>query len=227
MSRPGAVKQTIFRPMPPALVCQGEVQLGTLYKFRDAEQHGAGILDKEEGRKYLYDNPIIARGEHLSDFAKSVLGGSPHGAVFAQCVFEKPIEESDDCWLYCTSTRLSSRLLPDFESDACVKIGDPAAFYKTIFSALGAEGLVSHEYTVECVYGYRSQHYLDQPNKVPAAALKDPAFSHQHEVRGIFVPRQRPLAVIKRTIPDVRQFCELVETIPDDEASMLARSAGI
>jgi hypothetical protein len=114
---------------------------------------------------------------------------------------------------------LSSRLLPDFESDACVKIGDPAAFYKAIFSALGAEGLVSHEYTLECVYGYRSQHYLDQPNKVPAAALKDPSFSHQHEIRGIFIPKQRPIEVIKRTIPDIRQYCELVDTIPDDEAN--------
>jgi hypothetical protein len=211
---------TVYKYLPrkhaESLALRGEVQLGTLYKFRDAEQYQAGILDREEGRTSRYHNPVITRGEDLPDFAKRFAPSNP-GVIYAQCVFEE-FRDYPDRWLYCTSTRLSSRLLPDFESDSCVEIRDGEAFYKAIFTALAVEGLVSFMDVVTCVYSSRRRHYLEPELNIPAAALKDPIHSHQREVRGILVPKQYPIAVVKRTIPDLRQYCKLVDVIPDDEA---------
>jgi hypothetical protein len=223
------VRQRIVRAMPTvykyllrehaeSLVLRGEVQLGTLYKFRDAEEYRAGRLDKDEARTYEYDNPIAASGADLSDFAKRSAPSSAPGVMYVQCVFEEG-QDATDRWLYCTSTRLSSRLLPVFESDSCVMIRDGAAFYKALFTALAEEGLVTFMDVVECVYTSRHRHYLEPASGIPAAALKDPQDSHQREVRGIFVPRQYPIGVIRRTIPDLRQYCERVSEIPDDEAT--------
>jgi hypothetical protein len=217
---------TVYKYLPgehaESLVHRGEVRLGTLYKFRDAEEYRAGRLDKDEARTYRYDNPIAADGPALSDFAKRIAPSSAPGMPYVRCAFEEG-QDAPDRWLYCTSTRLSSRLLPEFESDSCVMIRDGAAFYKVLFTALAEEGLVTFMDVVECVYASRHRHYLEPASGIPAAALKDPQYSDQHEVRGIFVPRQYPIGVIKRTILDLRQYCERVSEIPDDEA----RTAGV
>ncbi len=110
----------------------------------------------------------------------------------------------------------SSTLLADFECDACVEVSNGRMFYRAVFEGLGAD-LVSRMDVVECVYDERWRHYLN-PTTIPAAALKDPVHAHQREVRGIFTPRRQPIGIIQRTIPEVRQYCRLLETIPDDDA---------
>ena len=98
---------------------------------RDAEEYRAGRLDENEARTYRYDNPIAADGPVLSDFAKRIAPPSASGMPYVQCVFEEG-QEAPDRWIYCTSTRLSSRLLRECESDSCVMIRDGAASFMDV-----------------------------------------------------------------------------------------------
>jgi hypothetical protein len=140
--------------------------------------------------KRMFDNPEIFEtggDSPLSPPRRAVLGDNPGGKMrFPDCTFSVS-ETHSDCWLFCMSSVLGSQLLRECSAEVCVEIREPEAFLKAILYHLGSRNLAEDLVLANCVYRQKTIHYrLD--DGVPAPVLKDPRFSHQKEVRGIFVP---------------------------------------
>lgn len=201
-----------LRPPPPlfkytkreyaeALIQRGALRLGTLDCYRKVEYHAPMIGDAKEGDKGRYDNPALTTTAGLSPIAARIahgaIGGLPSGAVFDRCLFEE-VEQFPNCWLYCTSARLSAKLMHsmDPEYDACVRIDYAGLFSRIVATELLRQNLIasySQSGIGPCVYRERSRPYQDDDG-LPPVFLKDPSYAGQEEVRFVFLPRE-PITV--------------------------------
>jgi hypothetical protein len=203
------------------LVCRGTIRLGSLqeYQDEDEERHGTVIGDREEGVKRLYDDPAFATAETLSPFASPIVHSVIHGVrgpgvAFVNCVFTQEYV-SANCWLYCTSARLSAQLMKEFGCDACVRLDDPATFFEAIFNELKRRGRAHGCKVFDCIYRERNQHYSADDGVHPAA-LKDPRYASQREVRAAFFPVNLPIErFLDVTVPELTRCCTLLDRVPD------------
>ena len=207
------------RKYAEALVRDGQIRLGTLLDYQKVERHAPMIGDKDEGVKELTEDVDYATEETLSDFARQLIGmEGASGITFRNMGFSRHIT-SPNCWLFCTSARLSAKVMRDMDPDydACVRIDHVALFGRIITTELLRQGLIagySSGRLVECVYRNRSMPYQEDDGLSPVT-LKDPSYAEQQEVRFVFHPDTGiTVAALDLTRSALARCCRLVEHIP-------------
>jgi hypothetical protein len=203
----------------------GIVRLGTLYNYRDEEQHAVMIGDREEGWKQITETAVDATGDTLSPFARRFIGGPnlTSNTIIRNCDFAETVE-CPNCWLFCTSEKLSARVMRDLDPkyDACVRLTRPVDFASIIAVELTRRGLIA-EYRpeaptaiiVRCSYRDRTLPYQQDDGAAPIG-VKAPRFADQAEWRFAYLPITPPRENhIDMMLSPLTDCCELLEDIPE------------
>lgn len=209
------VSYPLFKFLRPehcrSLAQRGEVRIGTLYEYRNAETYSGKTHDGGEGKRRLTLKG--GRVESAADLRR--LGFRVEGdgmiTVREDWRFDQGMQ---DCHVYCTSGAFYTSTLDQAREEgktACALITDPRAF----FEALAHHEQLRKLYTVSpCVYAERHVVIpLSQPLSartlwdVPPALMKPPPYADQKEVRALWEPEAgaavSPLVV---TIPEVAKL---------------------
>lgn len=184
-----------------ALVQRGSVRIGTLHDYRRAE-HKPGISDAYEGQKWIYHhiNHWNSANEipglpSLHARASAMLGleieqaepGEKRGGITLQNVSFISAVEYPNCFIHCTSYKLSKEVMAEFEgADSCVKLRDHRAFYRALTVAL-------NKHTPVRAAGINIVRYQDRREPcngdnlgIDPCWVKGKDFSAQYEVRAIW-----------------------------------------
>lgn len=197
----------------------GELLIGTLYDFRNYEQHGSKRGDAEEGKKEIsehVDNLVVkSPSEHnpLSPFVKKFINLEPGANNFqlSNCDFSV-VQDCGNCYLYCMSSEFDEKLLQEFQADICIKIKKPQEFVEKISLAL--ENGVKDVRLLPVIYGQRNQQY-GKHDQYHASIIKPVNYKSQKEVRAIWAQKNqqdsdiKPL-FIKLQTSDVTNLCEKI-----------------
>ncbi len=122
-------------------------------------------------------------------------------------------ELESNYYVYCLAERLSTRLLYDFEADACLIIRDPAAFLARFQTAVD-EQIPGWRYLAKEV------EYFDplqvQPNEVDVLTWKHFRYAYQQEMRLAWLPPKpvRELAPLYVTLGNLEDVAELIRPVP-------------
>ncbi|SPJ35246.1 hypothetical protein [Kushneria phyllosphaerae] len=195
-----------------ALIRKGSIRIGTLYEYRDQEKHGEGVLDEEEGvvrthakRSGYFDETNV--DAFMSNFVSVGDGGSVY-------IGNADLTLSESCsssWIYCVSESEDKSVSTGLSSnyDACVELVDPDRFSREIKKFLSRKfGCVRIEKSdwLKCQYVGRDLEENHRLRDVPFL-LKEAIFSHQKEVRVLFLPKReieiKPLIV---SIPNLKKY---------------------
>ena len=195
------------------MLSQGEIRLGTLYGFRDEEQLGPEVGDRDEGA-------ITLKTSGLTVVDTGGAGGVPFflrdkikaaGGARIQIVARDGVgrrHEDSDCWVYCTNDRYDKDLMRSLGYDACVEILDIEQFFFAISRK------VQHHVSLfwgaaKCVYRDRGIEHTDY-DQTPPAFIKPPRLAHQAEVRAVWLPKTNaPIAPITVRAKKVVRLCRL------------------
>ena len=193
------------------LVEKGEIRVGTLYEYRDAEAHGEGILDTDEGVRntFLIADKMTITGKNNHPFISHFIKVDDTSSVVLDNCHSERAESSKNCWIYCVSESSDLQVSENLsgEYNACVEINDPHRFMLAI-----GRRLMQKAYCMgwwQCQYIGRKVSY---ENRTHPAVIKGEVFSHQNEVRAIYFPpnfKPKPL-VIK--IPELMKYVRLIES---------------
>jgi hypothetical protein len=205
------------------LFCTGEIHLGTLYDFRNQEQHGLQRGDADEGKKVIYDsidNVTIedpSQNNPLNIFQRRfiTIGDEAKNIQLKDIEFSLP-QNSVDCYIYCMSTEFNEHLYHEFKAETCVKIKSPSKFVKSISIALRNKNNPHFIYHLSPVwYGQRSQKY-GKHNEYHPSIIKTKNYKNQKEVRAIWIPEHPQYNNIKLQpmninlqIKHINRFCEV------------------
>lgn len=195
-----------------ALIKKGSIRIGTLYEYRDQEKHGEGVLDREEGifrthgrRSGHFDETNV--DTYMSNFI-NIEGGGRAYIENAELILR---ESFSNAWVYCVSESEDKIVSAELSSnyDACVELIDPDRFSKEIKKFLSRRfGYIRIDKSdwLRCQYVGRDLEENDQMREVPFL-LKEESFSHQKEVRALFLPKKeieiKPLVV---GIPNLKKY---------------------
>jgi len=190
------------------MLAQGTVRLGTLHEFRDTESHGDEVGDQAEGKKWVfeqgrrmsYDQP-----SSISDFAATFIGRrGPPRVLFDHNTLE--VEQGvPDCFVYCVTEEFSERAMRECGYDACIELVNSQAFFNALDADLRRRDLVGDWNVCSCEYKPRRRTYDPRDTDHPAL-LKEPRYSYQKEVRGIWEPRHRPVRPLILHVPQLTPF---------------------
>lgn len=211
------------------MLLYGSIRVGTLYDFRKSE-HKAGIADPQEGKKSLKHNvkQLIITPDNWSkeqsnpDFLAlkqlGVLSIEKGATVNIINVSAQAIVDSPNCFIYCTSTEQSKRVMNQFEgSDTCIFLKDPFSFFKIITQRLQEIHPVTFEGAEHVTYKSRTENWQMNTPGVHPALTKEPAFEPQREIRAVWtVP---PEYEIKRAVLVCKELPRYIEKIHLDKTS--------
>lgn len=195
-----------------SLVHSGTVRIGTLYDFRNIEDHASGIGDKGEGTRetrgaiHFADSDQPNFPDFLRRFAKVDTGGrfTAHDSLFVER------QESPDFYVFCCSEEYNPDIWLERGYDGCVEIKQPDIFFRALTKSLYAKGRIKPGCYVErCVYIDRSQDYRWEHPAHPAV-MKPPSFAHEKEMRAIWTPRDNQISPFILYCRTARKFCRLM-----------------
>jgi len=192
-----------------SLLGQGQVRIGTLYEYRNAEIYSGKIHDDDEGRKQIdvYFDSVELTADELAVF------GIPIGGKGKMILNDTTIslrQDSPNCYIFPTASAFFSDTLIQAVSDskdACIMIKDPDSFFNTL-----SQGFDSGTYigAFKCLYGDRlinltwdDREYVKVLSSVPAAIIKPSKYAVQKEVRAIWLPNDQHVEPVIRTVPDI------------------------
>ncbi|HHX7431034.1 hypothetical protein [Legionella pneumophila] len=205
---------------------EGKIRIGTLFYFREIEQHGDEIGDSNEGKKEVFEDIKDLTIEDpssqntLSKFAQKYikLENTAQNTTFINCELVEQ-QHSNNCFIYCMSKRfdriLGSQLYGN--AHACIKIRSPYKFINCISKAINNCAVFVNLSSV--IYGDRRQAYGEH-NNYHASIIKPPLHKHHKEVRAIWTPKSQRenLHCLDIQIPVryIKRYCELVYKIDFD-----------
>lgn len=212
------------------MVKKGSVKIGTLFDYKNEDELGTDIGDKNEGVLTEWSNDKetkrtqsdLNRIEKLAFRIKEGL----EGVQIKDCLVQAT-QQSPDFFIYSVSdvfnVHIMRKLCRDYHTtyDACVRIIDPNAFINAVSKLFKDKG--HYETSAYIQYMDRTRHYKDlTPHP---ALIKEPKFEYQKEIRSIWSP------VITTAIPEIieaeeiKQYCQIIYidkcNIKNDEVAMV------
>ncbi|HHF7344528.1 TPA: hypothetical protein ACPSKB_000933 [Legionella feeleii] len=199
---------------------EGKIRIGTLFYFRNIEQHGGEIGDRNEGKKEVFEyikHLIIedpASKNHLSKFAQRFikLEDTAKNTTFINCEFVQQ-QHSNNCFIYCMSKEYDRGLGDQLygNTHACIKIKNPHKFINCISKVINNCAIfVKLSYVI---YGDRRQSYGEH-NDYHAAIIKPSEHKHHKEVRAIWNPKDQKIDFsyldIQIPVRYIKRYCELL-----------------
>lgn len=196
------------------MLADGEIRLGTLYTYRNEEEFGPEVGDKDEGTVDLKKSgfTVIDTADPRSTpaFFRSGLSVGPGSRL--QIIARDGIGrrfEDPDCWIYCTSKYFDRAQMISIGYDTCIEIFDIEPFFFAVSREIQTR-IRSFWGAAECVYRDRAVEHTAYDG-IPPAFIKHPRFRGQTEVRALWIPkdgeRVEPIIVSAKIAV---QFCRLV-----------------
>ena len=160
----------------------GTLRIGTLSEYRNVEKHGERIGDSHEGMVGHFETVATADVATLSPFVKRFVSGV--AGRIENCTFTA-MYESPEFFVFSTALEFSRELMKEFGYDACLRIDNPAAFFKAV--TLSLQNVATYEGIFPCSYTDR---FIPPGNFHAAhpAVIKDRAYESQREVRTLWHP---------------------------------------
>jgi hypothetical protein len=196
---------------------QGTIKIGTLYKYRDEEQLGNVIGDKDEGTHFTELNSPHRREINLSDnsaeahfFRQHVLRPEQRH-LNVNVIMEagaKIISQSHspNYYLYCVTSQYDPEMMKEFECNACIEIIDPDKFFNAISKVMKHKGKYGGYHKV--IYRNRFTDHLN-PHSVHPALQKDTKYFNQHETRAIWEPIKKAKQDLFIKAPKAVKYCRV------------------
>lgn len=190
------------------LLEKGTIRIGTLYEYRNTEEHGSVIGDPEEGIKteFMEVGKEVWTEENQPEFSKSLIKVSGPGSHnISNFTLEKGYH-SPDCYLFCTTETFDEAAMEDFEYDTCVVIEDAERFFWAIAETIKDKA----EYigAGRCQYTERRKHHAVADDINPGL-IKSPEYERQREVRAIWMPKSESISPMIIECPDAAKYCKL------------------
>lgn len=189
------------------LVNRGELQISTLFSFRDYEKEGQ--RDETEGGLERRVDRMTRDSPNFDRFADEAGIHAPSGFL---SFYDTDIYTEVDGYAISCTQHDSPELMRGPFGDSCVRITDPYLFFRTLTSA------INRELELEtAIYGHAQYigrqadgNYVDPCP--PGLRKPVDGFEHQKEIRMIWYPKvaERPLR--KRIIrcAELGRFCSIV-----------------
>lgn len=195
-------------------VCDaGKIRLGTLYSYREMEKFGAGVGDRDEGKRSDWSkDPNVKSGAQMNSVERQAMRvGS--GMILQNNYVEVRVN-SPDCYILSFSRLLDRAIAAGLSDqcsetyDSCIEIFDVHGLLATISKKIAesAEFKGIHQ----CVYHSRRRRH-DEPEIHPAL-LKEPGYSYQYEVRAIWSSVSGSPEPRFVEIESISQYCRLMPT---------------
>jgi hypothetical protein len=185
-----------------SLLTMGILRIGTLHDFRRIE-HAKGIADPQEGKKEVShhirnlfvptrDDPALQKNKDfqaLAAFGVIKMSAEAANLTVENVTFSRAFDHPD-CFVLCTSARLSRSTMAQFEgADSCVEIVDTVSFYQTLTNAINALSPVVLRGVFKVQYRDRQESWNGQDWGAHPALIKEKQFTDQHEIRALWQPR--------------------------------------
>lgn len=201
------------------LVNKGIVKIGTLYDFKNQEDYGSEIGDRDEGMRKDYERNVIAKItksgiESNSDYFNTLYGSGPmknkfivggdnaHISLNGTTVTTRTVDK--DHYIFCGTYEPSYYSMRKMSQsyDTAILISDVKKFGKIIEKLLprGSKFLDCYY----CDYIERNEHHsIKRPSGM---LIKDPIYAHQKEIRFIW---EAPNDEIKPIILECKKLARL------------------
>lgn len=199
------------------MLLHGKLRVGTLHNFRRVEEYGGAVGDIYEGTSTIQEHIDYAEWPQIEQhpmagplFKVSSRVHQPNvtmtNVTFAQS------KNAPNYYVYCMTREPSVKGMREFGNDACVRIGDPRAFARTLTRELERRGLADQFQLGACVYGDRDRSFANA-QCVPPLFLKSYEFEYQVESRIVWKPTSRPLPepYVDLECPNIREFLTMHE----------------
>jgi hypothetical protein len=202
---PSVLYRYMKRDLAEALISDGRIEVGTLFHYRKQELLGDQVGDAEEGILTSTKHFEHAQKEDVlrSQVASRIIEVGGRGNVLRNCNFALR-QAVDDAWVFCCCRQRIESGLRTFDSEVCVTIQDPLAFFRAITEQMYERGLATEFLMGECVY--RDREFPEDEEPGPIELLKPARYAAQCETRGIWAPRLFPIELLKLTVPALRQY---------------------
>lgn len=200
-----------------AFLRRGSLKIGTLYEYRKTEQYGEVIGDKDEG---LHKTELALPGGGEIDLA----GTSPEAEFFRTHVLRPDQRHlktkivmadgarlvahsnSQDLYIYCTTSEYNPAVMKEFGCDSCLEIVRPTEFFAAVSRVIRHKG--DFDGLGPITYGDKTTHYL-KPHQIHPAAMKDTTYNYQKEWRAIWVPKKEPRQPLYIDVPRAIRHCRI------------------
>ncbi|EUC71101.1 hypothetical protein Y017_08140 [Alcanivorax sp. 97CO-5] len=111
-----------------------------------------------------------------------------------------------DSYIFCITDFFDKKAMIDMGYNSCVVINDSDAFFKAVTMKL--KNKAEFWGAAKCVY--QSREVKDTNDKIPASFIKEPQYSHQSEVRGLWLPKtNQTISPINIKVKKAAKVCEL------------------
>ena len=198
----------------------GRFRLGTLYEYRDIEEHGQAIGDADEGKHrtaFTSANRTdfnLQDGSQAAQFFRGHITPDNHLAGIRRMVLlpgTKVIAEAQapDMFVFCASTIFDKALMVEFGYDACIRIEAPHRFFSAISHAIRHQArFVTFS---EVVYRDRETSHLN-PHTIHPALMKGLDYSRQAEVRALWEPLRENIQPLFVSCRKAAGYCSMVRS---------------
>ncbi|MEQ1484626.1 hypothetical protein [Methyloglobulus sp.] len=192
------------------LLAEGILRVGTLHEYRDVGRYGNRVGDSKEGSKgtmLKVDRLDVMSKDDLPEFVRNSFEVGSGKFTFINSTF-LVTEDSPDFYIYSVTKRFSAEAMRNLGYDACVRIDDPASFFRALSHSLRHKG--SFQGLHSCIYMPR---YTppDKQHNIHPALIKEPEYEGQQEQRAIWQPassKPRPVILACRK---ARNYCSRVD----------------
>ena len=195
-----------------SFMSQGLIRIGTLYDYRNVEQHGDDIGDQSEGLKTVFSHDEEPKkGTELNPLESLAMKG-----VDSMTIENNRIEvrtNTLDCYVYSISKSYNASTpeklsidLPDGNYVSCIEITNIDMLIQEVDKVLLNVAFVG---LGECQYIGREHHYATKTS--PPVLLKAVKYKYQDEARLVWNPigaSDIEPQILK--IDHVQRFCRLV-----------------
>jgi hypothetical protein len=196
-------------------ISTGNLRLGTLFDYRNTEQHGSEIGDEGEGlQTFGYVNSTAGNIDAsnvmgLSQLAKFI-------GILADEVTIHPgggfsgVVSCPDMYLFCVSKEINIKKMYEMRYDSCIVISNPELFFSSISTAIS--NIASPYDHAEVIY--QDRHIILQENLETRSYLIKPdyeRFVRQREYRFVWKPFSEPeLPYLDIFCPEAVQYCKKI-----------------
>jgi|GEM_PF-6796212 len=202
-----------------SLMVNGTVKVGSLYDFRNIDEHDEWIGDRLEGFQSRYTTNTYFEKENFHGANLENVRIDMGGRATATVLYSSP-----DYYLYCTSIRKDKKILLESEKyDTCVEITNPNLFFDELTKAISKRfNLLYQSYECRPVIYKKKSLLIDTKKKIITNDLwytkcDIARYRNQREVRTRWAPINRtknpidPNSLSPFDVPSLSQYCRIIE----------------
>jgi hypothetical protein len=187
----------------------GTLRIGTLHEYRNVEKYGPIVGDRGEGKKTIRTTlkpDDVWTEESMPDHMRSVIklvGGARLHSSMGDFIVN---ENSQDYYLFCTTSVFSKSVMKEFEADVCIAIVNVQGFFDALAATMKDRGTLLA--VAKCFYGTRYvRHETD--HGVPAPLIKPKRYERQQEVRAIWQPHAKSIESFNIDCKEAAVHCKI------------------